>query len=111
MTGLNNYLLSKGMTANHIGHHEFMSQYVNAIAHSLYQWDLRSGSKGNISLSYMKDLAWGGLTGYLDPDTNQYVRYDAFVQFAQNSNTVMNRIESIIYNEKANVNSQSVPCN
>lgn len=108
--GFNNYLLSKGLSNNSIGHHEFMSQYVDAIATSLYQWNLAFGTDA-IPISYMKDVAWGGLTGYVDANEN-YIRYDSFVQFANNSNTVMNRIESIIYNErKSNNNAQGSNCN
>lgn len=108
--GFNNYLISKGLSNSPVGHHEFMSQYVEAIANSLMQWDLMFG-QGNIPLSYMKDIAWGGLTGYKDVNNN-YIRYDSFIQYASNSNTVMNRIESNIYNEKkSNSNAQGTSCN
>lgn len=109
--GFGNYLISKGLTNSPSGHHQFMSEYVDAIAYSLYQWNIKWGN-GDIPLSYMKDVAWGGLTGYKDPDTNQYIRYDSFIQYSNNSSTVMDRIENVIYNErKSNSYAQGTSCN
>jgi hypothetical protein len=108
--GYQNYLFSKGISQGAVGQHEFMAQYVNAIAYSLYQWDLKFGL-GNIPLSYMKDIAWGGLTGYRD-DNGQYVRYDSFINYTNNSSSVINRIESNVVNEKkANSYAKSPKCN
>ena len=59
----------------------------------------------------MKDIAWGGLTGYRD-DNGQYVRYDSFINYTNNSSSVINRIESNVVNEKkANSYAKSPKCN
>ena len=36
-------------------------KFIDLIAYSLWSWDMAYGSKAQIPLSYMKDLAWGGL--------------------------------------------------
>jgi hypothetical protein len=36
-------------------------KFIDSIDYSLWSWDIAYGSKGQIPLSYMKDLAWGGL--------------------------------------------------
>jgi hypothetical protein len=79
-------------------YHEFMPQFIDAIAYSLWSWDMANGSKGQIPLSYMKDLAWGGLTAYKDPTNGSVKYYDSFIERFPNSSD-RNRIEGIIKNE------------
>ncbi|MGY6745073.1 MAG: hypothetical protein ACXIUQ_20240 [Cecembia sp.] len=74
-----------------------MPQFIDAIAYSLWSWDMAYGSKGQIPLSYMKDLAWGGMTSY--KDENGIIRYyDSFKERFPNSNDRY-RIERNIKNE------------
>jgi len=42
-------------------HHEFMGQYINAMAYSLLQWDKKFGSGGNLGWEYYHAMAFGGL--------------------------------------------------
>ncbi|MDZ4148868.1 MAG: hypothetical protein U1C58_11325, partial [Flavobacteriaceae bacterium] len=42
-------------------HHEFMRDYINAIAFSLYNWDRKFGTGGNLGWDYYKAMAYGGL--------------------------------------------------
>ncbi|WP_373523385.1 hypothetical protein, partial [Aquiflexum sp.] len=96
-SGLQRYSVATGTSSVNQIHHEFMPQYIDAIAFSLWSWDMANGSKGQIPLSYMKDLAWGGLTSYRDKNGNvQY--YDSFKERFPNSSD-RNRIEGVIKNE------------
>lgn len=101
--GLTRYAIGKNYTEGNQIHHEFMPQFIDAIAYSLWSWDMSNGSKGQIPLSYMKDLAWGGLTSFRDANGN-IKHYDSFKERFPNSSD-RNRIESIIKNESDGNNS------
>jgi len=100
---LTNYAFSNGYAQGNQLHHEFMRQFIDAIAYSLWSWDMAYGSKGQIPLSYMKDLAWGGMTSFRNPDgTIEY--YDSFkANFPDQIDK--NRIEKNIKNESDGNNS------
>ncbi len=76
---LRKYATDKGFTDMNRFQHEFMGQYVNAIAISLYEWDKEYGSgKGNNNVTkpddllgwdYYRSLAFGGLY-YIDSNGN-----------------------------------------
>jgi len=42
-------------------HHNFMGQYVNAMAYSLYEWDKDYGTGGDLGWDYYYALGFGGL--------------------------------------------------
>ncbi|MFK8285285.1 SprT-like domain-containing protein [Capnocytophaga canis] len=42
-------------------HHEFMGQYVEAMAVSLQQWDIQYGTRRDLGFEYYKALSFGGL--------------------------------------------------
>ncbi|WP_141675505.1 hypothetical protein [Formosa haliotis] len=42
-------------------HHEFMGQYVDAIAMSLLTWDIEYGTGGNLGWDYYRSMAFAGL--------------------------------------------------
>jgi hypothetical protein len=100
---LTKYAFSNGYSQGNQLHHEFMPQFIDAIAYSLWSWDMAYGSKGQIPLSYMKDLAWGGMTSFRNPDgTIEY--YDSFkANFPDQLDK--NRIEKNIKNESDGNNS------
>jgi hypothetical protein len=100
---LTKYAFSNGYAQGNQLHHEFMPQFIDAIAYSLWSWDMAYGSKGQIPLSYMKDLAWGGMTSFRNPDgTIEY--YDSFkANFPDQLDK--NRIEKNIKNESDGNNS------
>lgn len=102
------YATANGYTTNHSIHHEFMGQYVDAIGVALWSWDMSWGTKGQISLDYAKDVAWGGLTGY--PSSSGWNYYDSFKEI--NSLSDIQRIENIINNEKEGTSlAKSEKCN
>ncbi|WP_392448257.1 SprT-like domain-containing protein [Capnocytophaga canis] len=51
---------SKYKGANRL-HHEFMKQYVEAMAFSLQQWDIQYGTRRDLGFEYYKALSFGGL--------------------------------------------------
>jgi hypothetical protein len=108
-SGLSRYIFKSGITDPNRLHHEFMSQFIDAIAYSLWSWDMAYGSKGQIPMSYMKDLAWGGMTSY--KDGNGIIKYhDSFKErFPKSSDR--NRIERNINNEiDGNVSAKGKKC-
>lgn len=58
---LNSFAKQNGYTSLNRVHHEFMIQYVNAIAHSLFKWDLNHGSGKDLGWDYYYSMAFGGL--------------------------------------------------
>ncbi len=86
-------------------HHEFMGQYVDAMAYSLYQWDKNYGSGVGknvmrpddlLGWDYYKSMAYAGLV-YKDEQGN-YQDTDSFKELVPNQ-TDRNRIKNIIVNE------------
>ena len=59
-------------------HHEFMGQYVDAMAISLLKWDTDYGTGGNLGWYYYKSLAYSGMfeidanTGLIDNETDSF---------------------------------------
>ncbi len=88
-------------------HHEFMGQYVNAMAYSLYEWDMRYGSgKGKINITKPDDLlgwdyyyamAFGGLF-YKDSSGN-LIETDSFKKLIPNQSD-RDKIKQILKNEQ-----------
>ncbi len=95
-------------TPNQI-HHEFMGQYVNAMAYSLYQWDSNYGGGGNLGWNYYYSMAFGGLYSY--GENGIRVDTDAFIALIPDE-TQRNAIINIILNEQDGTNeAQGIPCN
>ena len=61
--------------------HEFISQYVDAMAYSLYSWDNNTNQR-NLEMSYYKNLSWAGL------------RTSSEFNSLNNKNTIINNILS-----------------
>ncbi|WP_425659329.1 hypothetical protein [Tenacibaculum ascidiaceicola] len=88
-------------------HHEFMGQYVNAMAYSLYEWDMRYGSgKGKTNITKPDDLlgwdyyyamAFGGLF-YKDSSGN-LIETDSFKKLIPNQSD-RDKIKQILKNEQ-----------
>ncbi|MFK8276177.1 SprT-like domain-containing protein [Capnocytophaga cynodegmi] len=58
-------------------HHEFMGQYIEAMAISLQQWDMRYGTGTDLGFEYYKALSYGGLfqtdvNGAITTETNSF---------------------------------------
>ncbi|PKP15260.1 MAG: hypothetical protein CVU07_10700, partial [Bacteroidetes bacterium HGW-Bacteroidetes-23] len=58
---MRSYATDNGYTDYMRFHHEFMGQYVNAMAFSLFEWDKEFGSGGNLGWNYYQAMAFGGL--------------------------------------------------
>jgi len=102
-------------------HHEFMAQFVDAMAYSLYQWDKEYGSGGNLGWNYYKSMAFGGLyykkrnsngNYILDSNGNPIiVETDSFKALIP-SQTDRNKIKNILLTEQDNTsNAKGTKCN
>ncbi len=94
-------------------HHEFMGQYVNAIAVSLYEWDSDYGSGGNLGWDYYYSMSFGGLfyDKNPDPDIVEIELTDSFKELVPNA-TDRNKIIEILKNEESgNSNAKGKKCN
>ncbi len=63
-------------------HHEFMANFINGMAYSLYEWDYKNGAgKGNLGWEYYKAMAYAGLSYDNNPDPNitELVDTDSFI--------------------------------
>lgn len=88
-------------TFNNNLNHNFMAQFVNAIAYQLQLWDQNHGTGGNLGWQYYHDMAWGGLTGYQNPnDEAQILFYGEFDEYLNRQ--VSNIIDDKSRNEKKN---------
>lgn len=59
--------------------HNFMAQFVDALAYNLYQWNQNFGSNRSLSWEYFHDMAWGGLANYPDrKDPSKVLFYQEF---------------------------------
>ncbi len=81
-------------------HHEFMKQYVFGMAHSLYQWDKKYGSKKDLGWDYYYSMAFGGLF-YVKKENNTEVLepVDAFKALVPNKKD-RDKILKILTNEQ-----------
>jgi hypothetical protein len=79
--------------AQNLTHHEFFSQYIDALAKSLAIWD-----DHRLPMDYYKKLSWGGLE-----TSNAY---------QSKSTTEKNNIQKVINDERYNrTGAQGTPCN
>ncbi len=89
-------------------HHEFMGQYVNAMAFSLYEWDKEHGSGGNLGWDYYYAMAFGGL--YYKDSNNNIIETDSFKTLVPDSNERL-KIRNILINEQdGNSKAKSPKC-
>lgn len=119
---LNKYAEDNGYTiGTNEFHHEFMSQYVDAMAISLLQWDTDYGTGENLGWDYYQSMAYAGLSKIkrdsngnpiLDSNNNPIrIDTDSFKELVPNEND-RNNIKKIIENEaESNRNSKGTGCN
>lgn len=89
--------------------HEFMGQYVDAMAASLLIWDEKYGSKINLRWEYYRSMAYGGLR-YTDSNGND-VDTDSFKALVPKASE-RDKIKIILTNEKdGNYNAKGKKCN
>jgi hypothetical protein len=100
------YIEDNGMSnqVNNLLHHNFMAQFVDAIAYNLWIWDLNFGNGGNLGWLYYKDLAWGGLSSYTDNQRNLLFYQEYLDHTTPNERT---RIEKTIQDEANNSSDSS----
>lgn len=114
------FAIANGYPKNELGliHPEFMTQFVDAMAYTLYRWDRNHGTGGNMDWQYYLDMAWGGLINYPDPhDRSKSLFYDEFnsyINSLDDPNTSnnegfddKNRIMETVENEAENTSGSS----
>jgi len=91
-------------------HHEFMGEYVNVMAASLYLWDKNYNiTGGDLGWEYYHAMAFGGLY-YKDSDGN-LIETDSFKELIPKQ-TEREIIKSILYNEQeGNSDAKGKKCN
>jgi hypothetical protein len=101
-------------------HHEFMGEYVKAMAVSLYNWDKNNGG-GNLGWDYYEAMAYGGLF-YAKKDSNGNILKDSngdvIIEETDSFKKLepikfqRDRIKQILYNEQeGNKNAKGTKCN
>lgn len=89
-------------------HHEFMGQYVDAMAASLLIWDEKYGSRTNLGWEYYRSMAFGGLN-YEDSAGNQ-IDTNSFKALVPNKSD-RDKIKNLLINEQnGNSNSKGSKC-
>jgi hypothetical protein len=107
--GLVNYGASNGYTnANEI-HHNFMSQYIQAIGYSLYTWNNYYGGASNIPRSYFDEISWGGLSAK-DIQNGQFVWYDSFKALIEVESERLRVHQNITNENDDNDQAKGTPC-
>lgn len=118
---LRRYASENGYSDVNTFHHNFMSQYIDAMAYSLYEWDKEYGTgRGNNNITnpndllgweYYRSMAFGGLftvdanTGLINSETDSFI---ALIPVAADRQ----KIADIIVNEQnSNNNAQGTKCN
>jgi hypothetical protein len=91
------YAKDRGIIEAGVFHHEFMAQYVDAMAYSLYEWDKQYGTGGNLGWDYYNSMAWGGLF-QTDGSGSIVSETDSFKELVPNSNDRQD-IADIVFNE------------
>ena len=90
-------------------HHEFMSQYINAMAFSLYEWDRDYGTGGNLGWDYYKNMSYGGM--YYYDSSNNLIFTDSFIELVPNLNDRNNIVNILINEQEGNNQALGSNCN
>ncbi|MFY0631629.1 MAG: hypothetical protein JXR05_14735 [Flavobacteriaceae bacterium] len=107
---LHRFAIDNGYTSYIALHHDFMGQYINAMAYSLYEWDKNFGSGGNFGWNYYYSMSFIGL---FTTDNNGIINSenDTFITLIPNASERQN-IATIVFNElKGNNAANGQKCN
>ncbi|MDO4782278.1 MAG: hypothetical protein Q4A09_03555 [Capnocytophaga felis] len=90
-------------------HHEFMGQYVDAMAVSLQQWDIRYGTGSDLGFEYYKAQSYGGL---FQTDVNGTIttETDSFKQLVPNAKDRQDIANKILNEQNNNGNAKGTKC-
>lgn len=91
-------------------HHEFMGQYVNAIAISLHAWDSKYGTGGNLGWEYYKSMAFGGLF-QIDINGNIVSETNSFKSLVPDNNKRNEIAKNLLNEQKGNSYAKGTKCN
>jgi hypothetical protein len=107
---MDKYAKDNGYTVgSNLFHHNFMGQFIDAMAYSLYEWDKEYGSGGNLDWDYYKSMAYSGMF-QVDPNGNIATEIDTFKKLVPIS-SYRQEIANIILNEqKGNNDAKGTKC-
>lgn len=112
MDGFTNYLSTNDNSQYEGAQHDIMTEIVEDIASSISNYGLQAGY--TLPFSYYKDLAWGGLTHYLDANGSPQIN-PLFLQAVPNftdRNRIINTVAAEAFNStQGNISPKGQPCN
>jgi hypothetical protein len=92
-----------------ITHHEFMAQFIDAMAYSLYEWDKEHGTGGQLDWDYYEALAFSGQF-QVYPNGNLASSSNAFLQLVPNANDRQDIADINMNEQKNNGDAQGTDC-
>ena len=107
---LQKYAKDKGFTDMNTFHHNFMGQYVDAMAYSLYEWDKNYGTGGSLGWDYYQSMAYSGMF-QVDPSGNIATEIDTFIELISNASDRQAKADIILNEQKGNNEAQGTECN
>lgn len=90
-------------------HHNFMGQYVNAMAYSLFEWDKRYGSGGNLGWDYYRSMSFGGMF-QVDTNGNIVSETDSFKAIEPVSDKRKDIAKKVVNELKGNNDAKGTKC-
>ena len=91
-------------------HHNFMGQYVHAMAYSLYEWDKTYGTGGNLGWKYYKSMVYSGMF-QVDPNGNMITEIDTFKELVPNAIDRQEIVDIILNEHHGNNDAKGTKCN
>ena len=91
-------------------HHEFMGQYINAMAYSLYQWDRDYGTGGDLGWDYYYAMAFSSQFN-IDEDGNISSTSDTFEELVPDASDRQDIINIILNEQNGTNDAQGGQCN
>jgi len=106
---LRQYASDKGFTDMNTFHHNFMGQYINAVAYSLYEWDKGYGTGGSLGWDYYKSMAYSGMF-QVDISGTIVAEVDTFKEIVPNADDRQTIADIILNEQNGNSEAQGTKC-
>lgn len=107
---LRKYAEDNGFTdMNGTLHHNFMGQYVDAMAYSLFEWDKEYGTGGNLGWEYYQSMSYAGMF-QVDPSGNIAAEIDTFKELKPNPSDRQAIADIIMNEQKGNKDAKGTKC-
>ncbi|MFD2529775.1 MULTISPECIES: hypothetical protein [Polaribacter] len=90
-------------------HHNFMGQYIDAMAYSLYEWDKTYGTGGNLGWKYYQTMAYSGMF-QVNSNGTIVTENDTFKELVPNANDRQAIADIILNEQNGNNDAQGTKC-